>query len=71
MVIAVDAYYDGSVLRLTEPIELEPNTHVRLTLEAIPASDEPNSFLQTARELNLDGPSDWSKNLEAYLYGEK
>jgi hypothetical protein len=28
------------------------------------------SFLQVARSLNLDGTSDWSKNLKKYLYGE-
>ena len=28
------------------------------------------SFLRVARSLNLDGPSDWSGNLENYLYGD-
>lgn len=69
MVMTVEAYFDGSVLRPTEPIELEPNTHVRLTIEPISRGDKPKSFLQTARGLNLEGPSDWSRNLEAYLYG--
>ncbi|TDA67453.1 MAG: hypothetical protein D9V47_10300 [Clostridia bacterium] len=28
------------------------------------------SFLETARSLNLDGPRDWSRRFEEYLYGE-
>ncbi len=71
MVLTVEAYFDGSVLHPAEPIELEPNTHVRLTIETIPSGDKPKSFLQTARNLNLEGPSDWSRNLEAYLYEGK
>ncbi len=27
------------------------------------------SFLATARSMNLDGPADWSANLENHLYG--
>jgi hypothetical protein len=29
------------------------------------------SFIDTALALNLDGPPDWSENLEEYLYGDK
>jgi hypothetical protein len=29
------------------------------------------SFLQTARSLNLDGPPDWSANVERYLYSDE
>ena len=29
------------------------------------------SFLETAESLQLDGPSDWSENLDKYLYGEE
>ena len=32
---------------------------------------EPYAFLRYARSLKLDGPSDFSKNLDEYLYGGK
>jgi len=32
---------------------------------------EPYSFFKVASTLNLDGPPDWSENLDAYLYGGK
>ena len=73
MTKTLEAVFDGEVLRLVEPLSLEPNTRVRLTLEVDEDADEPapKSFLQTARELNLEGPADWSENLDGYLYGNK
>ena len=66
----LEAVFDGEVLRPDEPIELEPNTRVRITIEP---AEEPraksNSFLRTARSLNLQGPPDWSARLDDYLYG--
>jgi hypothetical protein len=64
----IEAEFDGQVFRPVEPISLPPNTTVRLTIEPIP--EKPDSFLRTARSLNLEGPPDWASNLEAYLYGE-
>jgi hypothetical protein len=59
------AVFDGSVLRPDEPIELEPNTRVRLTIELDPnlENNEAESFLRVARSLNLEGPRDWSTRL--------
>lgn len=66
----LEAVFDGEVLRPDQPIELEPNTRVRLTIEALDVSDKRQlSFLQTARSLNLEGPSDWSERVDEYLYG--
>jgi predicted DNA-binding antitoxin AbrB/MazE fold protein len=71
MVKTIEAVFDGTVFRPSEPIPLKPNTRVQITIEtALPAPDEGLSFLQVARTLNLDGPPDWSANLEEYLYGE-
>ncbi len=68
----VEAVFDGEVLRPTEPLSLEPNTRVRLTLEVqTEASDKQSSFLQVARSLKLDGPADWSAKIDDYLYGGK
>ena len=67
----IDAIFDGKVLRPTEPLALAPNTRVRITIEPpTPAEATRPSFLRTARALNLEGPPDWSENLDAPLYGD-
>ncbi len=72
MTKTLEATYDGEVLRPQEPLDLEPQTRVRLTIETIPQSPEHSqSFLDLAASLNLDGPSDWSENFEQYLYGTR
>ena len=66
----LDAVFDGGVFRPDRPIELEPNTRVRITIESATTSERKSeSFLQVARSLNLDGPPDWSSRLDEYLYG--
>ena len=70
MTQTLEAVFDGTVLCPDEPLELAPNTRVRVTIEAVETSEkQPTSFLQTARSLNLEGPSDWSERLDEYLYG--
>lgn len=70
MVTTIEATFDGEVLRPEEPLTLEPNTRVRITIETLPLDgDRPMSFLDTARSLNLEGPPDWSANVDKYLYG--
>ena len=67
----IEAVFDGKVLHPSEPIPLEPNTRVRITVEPIsPEEGQPASFLDTACSLNLQGPPDWSRNLDKYLYAE-
>jgi len=71
MVKTVEAVFDGKAFHPAEPILLEPDTRVQITIETtLPVVDKSLSFLQTARLLNLEGPADWSTNLEEYLYGE-
>ncbi len=70
MTRSMTATFDGEVLRLDEPVDLEPNTKVRVTIETVESpSEEPMSLLDTAASLNLEGPSDWSERFEEYLYG--
>jgi predicted DNA-binding antitoxin AbrB/MazE fold protein len=70
MTKTLEATYDGEVLRPDEPLELEPNTRVQITIETQhPTLSNGSSFLKTARSLNLEGPPDWSDRLEEYLYG--
>ena len=71
MIQTVEAVYDGTVLRPETPLGLQPNTRVRVTIEAVQKNgDAPSSFLRTARSLDLAGPPDWSANLDNYLYGD-
>jgi predicted DNA-binding antitoxin AbrB/MazE fold protein len=68
----IEAVFDGKVLLPSEPIPLEPNTRVRITVEPISAEEgQQASFLDTACSLNLQGPPDWSVNFDKYLYGEE
>ena len=68
----VHATFDGQVLRPDEPLALLPNTRVVVTIETLEeCSASPQSFLKTARSLNLEGPPDWSTRLDEYLYGDK
>lgn len=70
MTRTVTATFDGEVLRFDEPVDLEPNTKVRITIEeSEPLPKKTLSFLDTAASLNLEGPSDWSARFEEYLYG--
>ena len=72
MTKTIGALYDGQVLRPDEQLNLRPNTRVRITIDS-PDIDKskPMSFLGTARQLNLDGPTDWSDRIEDYLYGKQ
>ena len=70
MATTLSATFDGTVLRLDEPLSLPPNSRVRITVEPEKRGGESRSFLSTARSLDLQGPPDWSERLEDYLYGE-
>ena len=66
----IEALYDGKVFLPTGPIAPAPNTRVRMTIENLPPPEqEAPSFLRTARALELEGPPDWSENVDEYLYG--
>ena len=42
---------------------------MRITIEDLSVPEnESISFLDTAESLDLQGPSDWSKNVDKYLY---
>ena len=65
------AIYDGEVFRPEKPLDLKPNIRVRLTVETSQEGEhQKKSFLQTARSLKIEGPSDWSAHLEDYLYSK-
>jgi len=70
MVKTIEAMFDGRTFQPTEPVDLAPDTLVRMTIETVAERPvAPRSFLATARSLNLDGPPDWSERFHEYLYG--
>ena len=70
MIKRLRAIFDGNVLKPIEPLDLEPNTEVQITLDIPEAKTNAGaSFLDTAENLKLDGPADWSSNVDRYLYG--
>jgi len=69
MVRTIEAVFDGEVLRPENPLALEPNTRVRITIETVESrTEEATSFLDVALSLNLEGPPDWAANIDTYLY---
>ena len=67
----IEAVFDGTVICPDEPLELEPNTRLRISIEKVlPGSEQSVSFIQTARSLRLEGPEDWAENVDNYLYGD-
>jgi hypothetical protein len=84
MTKTVQARFDGEAFYPEEPLPIAPNTMVLLTVEA-PSSPEvelegtndsatalgqPYSFLKYAMSLNLEGPENWSENIDEHLYGD-
>ena len=53
----VEATFDGEVLRPDEPIELEPNTRVRVTIEVIQKPEESVSVLDVALSPQFGWPT--------------
>ena len=71
MTETIDATFDGKVFRPEKPVGLMPNTRVKIIVETKPLTkDRKLSFLQTAKALKLDGPSDWSESIDEYLYSK-
>jgi hypothetical protein len=70
MTRTLEATFDGTSLNFNEALDLEPNTVVRVTIETL-SPNPPADFISVCLAANLDGPPDWSENLEEYLYGDK
>jgi hypothetical protein len=61
--VTLTGTYDGGVIRLDGPVDLEANTKVRVTVEPVPSPQHGRSFLETALELQVVGPSDWATTI--------
>jgi hypothetical protein len=79
--ITFDAHFDGESLRPEAPIALPQNVRLRVTViaespdkpssaEAPPPAETRGLFSKLIDENQLiDGPADWSLELDHYLYG--
>ncbi len=68
----IEAVFDGTVFLPDTIVKLEPNTRVEITIRTkVVEAEKPKSFLRVARSLNLEGPKDFSENIDEYLYGGK
>ena len=68
----VNATFDGEVFRPDEPVDLEPNTKVRLQLTVKKKkSGKPGVFLDYILSVSIDAPPDYATNIDDYLYGGK
>lgn len=67
--------FDGQVLRPETPLDLPKNARFQVTLTplapASPTSEGPSSPWQVLRQHagSIEGPEDWAKQLDHYLYG--
>lgn len=68
----IEAVYDGKVFLPEQSPMLKANTRVRITVETVkPKRAKKRSFIATAKSIQIDAPSDFSTNIDAYLYGGK
>lgn len=78
----INATFDGEVFRPDEPVKLVSNAKVKVILPDAPKKPEPKTVrkkktgkpyavFEYMRSLNLEGPEDFSTNLDDYLYHGK
>ncbi len=69
MTLELEATFDGKIFRPASEFELKLNTKVKLTVEPEEIEiGKPYSFLNYAKSLKLEGPSDFSSRIDFYLY---
>lgn len=63
MMQTIEAIFDGTSLQPAVPLNLETGERVRITVERVGVESQksPQTFLQTALSLNLEGEPDWSE----------
>ncbi|GFE70510.1 hypothetical protein [Chroococcus sp. FPU101] len=66
MLQELEAIFDGTSLQLEVPLNIKAGTRVRIILESVIPDEEqqPKSFLQTAKSLQLQGEPGWSENID-------
>jgi len=76
--LTIEGIYDGEVVRLLSKQSLPANTLVKIVVEdqfekkeEAPVLGEDYSFLKFAMQAKLQGPKDFSENINEYLKMEK
>jgi hypothetical protein len=69
MSLTLTGTFDGAVIHLDSPVDLDPNTKVRITVELVDTPARGRRFLETALQNQVTGPPDWATNMEQYLHG--
>ncbi len=70
MARTVTVIFDGEVLRPTEPLDLEPNTEYRVTIDDVQAADLNARPLMRFLDITIDtGLGDLAEPYDHYLYG--
>ena len=71
MSTTIDAEYDGTVLIPIGQVHLKKNGKYRLIIEEKSEMNNNRTPWDILREHigTIDGPEDWSENLDHYLYG--
>lgn len=68
----IEAVYDGRVFLPQQSPMLKANTRVRITVEQVKVKrTKTKSFLETAKSIKINTPSDFSANIDEYLYQGK
>ncbi len=71
MAIMVKARFDGHAFLPDEPVDFAPDTQVNLTVEPMAVEQKgAGSFFEKVKRIRVEGPRDWSANLDRYLYGD-
>lgn len=64
----ITVVFDGEVLRPEEPVDLEPNTRYKVTIQPQPEFKDAWDVLEHYAG-TVDAPPDWSIEHDHYLYG--
>ncbi len=72
MTKTINAVFDGETLRPTSPLDLEPHTSYRISIELpSPSSSEAADAWDELESLtgSVEAPSDWAQEHDHSLYG--
>ena len=67
----VEVVYDGEVLRLCNPVKLKKNGHYKVLIKIEEEIESGNAWdVLKSMAGTIEGPEDWSEELDHYLYGK-
>ena len=70
MAITIDAEYNGTAFIPIDSVSLKKNHKYRLIIEETTDEKNPTAWDVLQNHIgSIDGPEDWSENLDHYLYG--